>query len=85
MNTTRLTVMPAAGWRVCGGELFLDGEEVPVHREVVRIGAAAAGLGDADACGALSEADVRRIFFMDRALLKVDLSSSPRVTLGRTA
>jgi hypothetical protein len=84
MKNNGLTVKTAAGWKVCDGGLFLDGEEVPVHREVVRLVANRAGIDSLEACGALSETDVRRIFFMERALLKVDLAQI-RGPLGRTA
>src|SRR5262245_296597 len=85
MKNEGLTVKAAAGWKVCDGGLFLDGEEVPVHREVVHLVANRAGIDTLiEACGAISEADVRRIFFMERALLKVDLAPA-RPALGRTA
>ena len=73
MNTTHGSQKSESGYRVCGGRLFLNDEPLPVHGEVVRIGAAAAGL---EACGALSEADVERIFQMERALSTADLSNA---------
>lgn len=67
-------------YRVCGGRLFVNDEEVPVNHRILKIGLAAAGL-EKDACAALFEDDARRILHMERSWLLAGLAAE----LGRVA
>lgn len=76
----------AGEFKACRGDLFVNGERVPVHRRILRIGLAAAGV-DAGACEALSERDARRILQLERSLLLAGLADELRRALdpGRAA
>ena len=69
------------GYRVCGGDLFVNDERVPVHRRILKIGLAAAGL-ETDACETLSERAARRILHLERSLLVSGLAEELRRALG---
>ncbi len=68
-------------YRVCKGDLYVNGERVPVHRRVVKIGLAAAGL-EKDACEPLSDRAARRILHLERSLLVAGLAEELRRVLG---
>ena len=73
-------------FKACRGDLYLNGERVPVRRRIVKIGLAAAGM-DAGACEPLSERDARRILQLERSLLLAGLTEEIRRVLdtGRAA
>ena len=64
-------------YRVCRGGFFVNGELVPVHRRVLRIGLAAAGLQE-DACEPLSDRAAGRILQLERSLLIAGLAEELR-------
>jgi hypothetical protein len=71
----------SAEYRVCEGSLFVNGERVPVHRRILKIGLAAAGL-ETDACKPLSDHAARRILHLERSLLVAELTDEIRRALG---
>ena len=77
---------PSRFFQVCRGDLFVNGERVPVHRRVLKIGLAAAGMDDGS-CEPLSERAARRILQLERSLLLAGLEEEIRRALdgGRAA
>ncbi len=73
-------------YRVCEGDLLVNGERIPAHRRILKIGLIAAGV-DAGACGPLSETAARRILHLERSLLLARLGEELRRSLetGRAA